>query len=121
MRFIDDVIQTDAVLNPGNSGGALADHRGEVVGVNTAVAGIGLGLAVPINDATRAIIGALMTDGGVKRGYIGIAAQPRPLPRPARHQYGGEGCLEVLEVVAGAPAELAGIRSGDLDRAGRRD
>ena len=114
IRHIDDVIQTDAALNPGNSGGALADHRGDVVGVNTAIAGIGLGLAVPINDATRAMIGALMTDGRVRRGYIGIAAQARPLPRQAAAERSGKGCLEVLEVVTGGPAETAGIRPGDL-------
>jgi serine protease Do len=114
VRHIDDVIQTDAALNPGNSGGALADHRGKVVGVNTAIAGIGLGLAVPINDATRAVIGALMTDGRVRRGYIGIAAQARPLPRLARSEHLHGGCLEVLEVVPGGPAETAGIRQGDL-------
>ena len=114
VRFIDDVIQTDAALNPGNSGGALANHAGEIVGVNTAVAGVGLGLAVPINDATRKIIGALMTDGRVRRGYIGVAAEARPLPQAARESYGDRGCLQVLEVVAGAPADLAGIEAGDL-------
>jgi S1-C subfamily serine protease len=113
-RFIDDVIQTDAALNPGNSGGALADHLGQVVGVNTAVAGFGLGLAVPINDATRGIIGALMTDGRVRRGYLGISGSVRPLPRGARAEHGGESCIEVLEVVPGSPADGAGIRAGDL-------
>src|SRR3954471_16883762 len=76
-RIIDNVIQTDAALNPGNSGGALANGRGQVVGVNTAVAGIGLGLAVPVNEATRRIIGALMTTGRVRRAYLGIAGGPR--------------------------------------------
>ena len=114
VRRIDDVIQTDAALNPGNSGGALADSKGEVVGVNTAVAGVGLGLAVSINDATRTIIGALMTDGRVRRGYIGIAAEARPLPQPARQRYGERGCLQILEVVPDAPADAAGIRAGDL-------
>ena len=67
VRLIDNVIQTDAALNPGSSGGALADGRGRVVGVNTALAGIGLGLAVPINAATRRIVAALMTEGRVRR------------------------------------------------------
>jgi S1-C subfamily serine protease len=114
VRRIDDVIQTDAALNPGNSGGALANHAGEVVGVNTAVAGVGLGLAVPINEATRKIIGALMTDGRVRRGYIGIAADARPLPQPARARYGDRTCLRVLEIVTDAPADAAGIRVDDL-------
>ena len=72
------MIQTDAALNPGSSGGALADGRGHVVGINTAVAGIGLGLAVPINAATRRIIGALMSEGRVRRAFLGVAGGPRP-------------------------------------------
>src|SRR4029077_8650558 len=79
-RIVDSVIQTDAALNPGNSGGALADGRARVVGINTAVAGIGLGLAVPVNDVTKAIIGALMSEGRFRRAYLGIAGGTRPLP-----------------------------------------
>ena len=79
-RIVDDVIQTDAALNPGNSGGALVDGRGRVVGINTAVAGVGLGLAIPINATTRAVISALMRDGRVRRAWIGIAGGTRPLP-----------------------------------------
>ncbi|HWH93901.1 MAG TPA: trypsin-like peptidase domain-containing protein [Baekduia sp.] len=114
LRSIDDVIQTDAALNPGNSGGALvtSDHR--VVGVNTAVAGIGLGLAVPLNRATRRIIGTLMTDGRVRRAYLGIAGAPRPLPPKLAERYGDGDVVEVGDVVAGAPAADAGLRAGDL-------
>lgn len=113
-RTIDDVIQTDAALNPGNSGGALADSRARVIGVNTALAGVGLGLAVPINHATRRIIGALMTDGRVRRAYIGIAGSPRPLPPAARATWGPGACLELAEVIPGTPAERSGLRAGDL-------
>jgi S1-C subfamily serine protease len=114
VRFIDNVIQTDAALNPGNSGGALVDSRCRVIGVNTAVAGVGLGLAVPINAATRQIIGALMTDGRVRRAYIGIAGGPRPLPPQARSRLGRKGGVEVVEVVEGSPADRAGVRAEDL-------
>jgi len=114
VRIIDNVIQTDASLNPGNSGGALVNGRGEVVGVNTAVAGIGLGLAVPINAATRNVVVALMTDGRVRRAYIGIAGGPRPLPPRARAELGAEAAVEVVEVVSGSPANRAGVRAEDL-------
>src|SRR4051795_5614948 len=114
VRFVDNVIQTDAALNPGNSGGALADATGKVIGINTAVAGIGLGLAVPINEPTRRVIGALMTEGRVRRAYLGIAGGPRPLPPQARDRYGRRSAVEVAEVVPGSPAALAGIRGEDL-------
>jgi S1-C subfamily serine protease len=113
-RIIDNVIQTDAALNPGNSGGALADGRGQVVGVNTAVAGIGLGLAVPINTATRQIIGVLMTAGRVRRAYLGLAGGPRPVPPRHREQVDLATCIEVVEVVEGSPAHRAGLRPEDL-------
>ncbi len=113
-RVIDNVVQTDAALNPGNSGGALADGRARVVGVNTAVAGVGLGLAVPINAATRKIVGALMTAGRVRRAYLGVAGGPRPLPPRARRATGRKRGVEVIETVQGAPAERAGVRPGDI-------
>jgi S1-C subfamily serine protease len=114
VRYIDNVIQTDAALNPGNSGGGLLDSSGRVVGINTAVAGVGLGLAVPINTATRQIIGALMRDGRVRRAYIGIAGGPRPLPPQARVRIGRPAALEVVEVAEGSPAQRAGLRPEDL-------
>src|SRR3954449_3848481 len=131
---VENVIQTDAALNPGNSGGALVDGSGCVVGVNTAVAGVGLGLAVPINEATRRILAALMRDGRVRRAWIGIAggARPlatavssrlrppaspglpgrsRPLPPRVSSRLGRDRAIEVVEVVSGSPAERAGLRA----------
>jgi S1-C subfamily serine protease len=113
-RIIDNVIQTDASLNPGNSGGALADGLGRLVGVNTAVAGVGLGLAVPVNEATRRIIGSLISEGRFRRAYLGIAGGPRPLPPRARERHGDRSAVEVVEVVSGSPADRAGVREGDL-------
>jgi S1-C subfamily serine protease len=113
-RVVDNVIQTDAALNPGNSGGALADGRGRVVGVNTAVAGVGLGLAVPINQATRTIVGALMTEGRFRRAYLGIAGGIRPLPPRLAGRLGRSSGVEVVEVVDGSPAAQAGMRPEDL-------
>jgi len=114
MRVVDDVIQTDAALNRGNSGGALVDGRGRVVGINTAVAGVGLGLAVPVNATTRGIVAALMADGRVRRAWIGIAGGTRPLPPAVANQLGRERGLEVVEVIAGSPADVAGVRPEDL-------
>lgn len=114
VRLIDNVIQTDAALNPGNSGGALADGRGRVVGVNTAVAGIGLGLAVPVNVTTQRIIAALISEGRVRRAYLGIAGGPRPLPPRARAETGAERGVEVVELIDGSPAAAAGLRVGDV-------
>jgi serine protease Do len=113
-RVVDDVIQTDAALNPGNSGGALVDGRGRVVGINTAVAGVGLGLAVPVNATTRDIIGALMRDGRVRRAWIGIAGGTRPLPPRVAAAVGRERGVEVVEVTEGSPAAASGLRPEDL-------
>jgi serine protease Do len=113
-RIVENVIQTDAALNPGNSGGALADGLGRVVGINTAVAGVGLGLAVPINRATRKIIAALMTEGRFRRAYVGIALGARPLPPRLARELGRTGAIEVIEVARGGPAEHAGIRPEDM-------
>ncbi len=113
-RIIDDVIQTDAALNPGNSGGALAVSSGEVVGINTAVAGFGLGLAVPINDTTRRIVASLLTKGRVRRAYIGVAGMPAPLPPGIAERTEQRVGLRVLEVVTGGPAARAGIKQGDI-------
>jgi S1-C subfamily serine protease len=113
-RVIEDVIQTDAALNPGNSGGALADANARVIGINTAVAGVGLGLAVPVNDTTRRIISALMQDGRVRRAYLGLAMMPGPVPAAWRERLGRKTGLLVAQVVAGGPADRAGLRAGDL-------
>jgi S1-C subfamily serine protease len=114
VRVIDNVIQTDAALNPGNSGGALADGRGRVIGVNTAVAGVGLGLAVPVSATTQRIIAALISEGRVRRAYLGIAGGPAPLPPRSRDAAGTERGVEVVEIVPGSPAAGAGIRVGDV-------
>ena len=113
-RIIEDVIQTDAALNPGNSGGALADADARVVGINTAVAGVGLGMAVPVNDTTRRITSALMADGRVRRAYLGLAMVPGPVPAAWRERLGRKTGLLIAQVVAGGPAERAGLRAGDL-------
>jgi S1-C subfamily serine protease len=113
-RVVDNVIQTDAALNPGNSGGALADGTGRVVGINTAVAGVGLGLAVPVNTATRQIVAALMTEGRFRRAYLGIAGGPRPLPPRLARKLGRDSGVEVVQVVEGSPAAAAGLRPEDL-------
>ncbi|HEX3791787.1 MAG TPA: trypsin-like peptidase domain-containing protein [Pseudonocardiaceae bacterium] len=113
-RVIEDVIQTDAALNPGNSGGALADSAGRVVGVNTALAGVGLGLAIPINHTTNRIITTLLSDGRVRRAYLGLIGVPAPLPAAVAERTGQSAGLRLVQVVAGGPADQAGLHAGDL-------
>jgi S1-C subfamily serine protease len=113
-RIVENVIQTDAALNPGNSGGALADGQARVVGINTAVAGVGLGLAVPINATTRRIVSTLMSEGRVRRAYIGIAGGSRPLPPRVATSLGRRSGVEIVQVVEGSAAERAGLRAEDL-------
>ncbi|HEY9410381.1 MAG TPA: trypsin-like peptidase domain-containing protein [Jiangellaceae bacterium] len=113
-RVVENVIQTDAALNPGNSGGALADAEARVVGINTAVAGVGLGLAVPINATSHRIIGTLMRDGRVRRAYLGLVSTPVPLPAVLAERTGQRRGLRVVDVVTSAPADRAGIKPGDL-------
>jgi S1-C subfamily serine protease len=117
-RLIEDVIQTDAALHPGNSGGALVNSRGEVVGINTAVVGPwvgqGLGLAVPVNATARRIISDLMASGRVRRAYLGVAGGSRALGPAASRASGQAKGIEVTSVVAESPAGRAGLRPGDI-------
>jgi S1-C subfamily serine protease len=113
-RIVENVIQTDAALNPGSSGGALVDARGNVVGVNTAVAGIGLGLAVPVNATTTTIVGALMSEGRFRRAYLGIVGSGRPLAPRLAVRLGRNRAVGVVEVVDGSPAARAGLRATDV-------
>ena len=113
-RVVENVIQTDAALNPGNSGGALVDGGGRVVGINTALAGIGLGLAVPINDATRVIISTLIRDGRVRRAHLGVAVAPRPLPPSTAQRLGRAAGVQIMQVIEDSPAANADLRRGDL-------
>jgi S1-C subfamily serine protease len=114
MRIVDDVIQTDAALNPGNSGGALVVASGQVVGINTAVAGVGVGLAIPINGITRQIVASLMADGRVRRAYLGLAGTPAPLPPPIAGRLDQKTGMRIEQIVSGGPAAKAGLRQLDL-------
>ena len=113
-RLVENVIQTDAALNPGNSGGALADSRGRVVGINTAVAGIGLGLAVPIDRSTRQILDSLIVDGRVRRAFLGIVGGTRPLADALAERLGRRRGHEVVQLMEPSPAAAAGLRVGDV-------
>jgi S1-C subfamily serine protease len=113
-RVVDEVIQTDAALNPGNSGGALADGRGRMIGVSTAVAGVGLGLAVPVNESTHRIIASLMSTGRVRRAWLGIAGARIPVAPALAVRLGTSTGLQIASVVKGSPAEQAGLRRGDI-------
>ncbi|HSO69153.1 MAG TPA: trypsin-like peptidase domain-containing protein [Arachnia sp.] len=113
-RIIEDVIQTDAALNPGNSGGALVDTSARLVGVNTAVAGVGLGLAVPINTTTRHILRTLLEDGHIRRSVLGVAVAPTPLPPALSERLGRSHGVRLVQVETGGPADRAGLRAGDV-------
>ena len=116
-RLIDNVIQTDAALNPGSSGGPLVDHRGAAVGVNTAAVlpGQGVSFAIPLHTAER-VAAALIRDGRVRRARIGVGGQTVPVPRALarHHRLGAETGVKVLSVEKGQPADAAGVLRGDV-------
>ena len=115
-RLIDDVIQTDAALNPGNSGGPLVAGTGEVVGINTAMIGGAQGLCFAVSSNTALFaIGEFIAHGRVRRAHLGIAAQTIPLPRRLAIATGaGARAIRIGEVEPGGPAEIAGLRPGDI-------
>lgn len=116
-RPIDNVIQTDAALNPGNSGGPLVDSHGRVVGINTAIIQFAQGIcfAIPINTA-RWVAGLLIRDGKISRAHLGVSVEPRPIhPRLVRrYELVGSTGVGVAEVTSDSPAEKAGIQRGDI-------
>jgi serine protease Do len=111
-RLIENVIQTDAAINPGNSGGPLADAAGRVVGINTAIIGgaQGIGFAIPVSGSFRRVVFTLVTEGRVRRAYLGVAV----VSRPARSRDGFEGGAGVESVAPNSPAERAGVRPQDV-------
>jgi S1-C subfamily serine protease len=116
-RLIDDVVQTDAALNPGNSGGPLVTSRGEVVGINTAMILAAQGLCFAIASNTAQFVATrLLRDGRVRRSYIGIAGQTVPVPRAVAraNQLAAASGVFVVSVEAGSPAQAAGLRDGDV-------
>ena len=116
-RLIDDVIQTDAALNPGNSGGPLSNSRGEVIGVNTAIimAAQGICFATAI-DTAKVVVAQILRHGRVRRGWLGIAGQNMPLSRRMvrYHELEIESGVRIASVESGSPAEKAGLREGDV-------
>jgi len=112
-RLVENVIQTDAALNPGNSGGALVDSRARLVGVNTALAGVGLGLAVPVNGTTLELVATLIRDGRVRRAYLGVVGGGRPLAPRRAEELGQRRGVGVVEIAPGSPAERALLRPTD--------
>jgi S1-C subfamily serine protease len=116
-RLIENIIQTDAALNPGNSGGPLVDSHGRVVGINTAIIqhAQGICFAVPVNTA-RWVAGMLIKEGKVRRAYLGISGSPRPIhPRLVRtYRLNCETGVLIEAINKGSPAERAGLRIGDI-------
>jgi S1-C subfamily serine protease len=116
-RILDGIIQTDAALNPGNSGGPLADGKGRVIGINTAIIAPAQGIcfAIPVNTARR-IMQVLLTRGKVTRGYLGVSAQAIELPRRIIERLGGkfEHGIVVVDLVQGGPADRSGLLPGDV-------
>jgi S1-C subfamily serine protease len=116
-RLMEAIIQTDAALNPGNSGGPLVDHRGRVVGINSAVifGAQGIGFAVPV-DTARWVLAELMRQGRVRRGVLGLSAQQRAIDRRLARKHGlkQKTGVEIAEVASGKAAAKAGLKDGDI-------